>query len=367
MPTKVSNVGIKKQTKYKRRKTPKKKNIFKTVVFAFITVLLSTLVLSGLSLYKFLNAPFSSANVQADSVKKDGIWGKEDLNLMVIRVDDKHSKNSAINSFYLANFDSANRRYTFYKFPLEETLTYVDDTEGNLRDILKYAKNNDKDVDFVLNTFFKQFAVKADGYIVLDNSDYGAFGELIGTDIPYDDLAGVLRIKNTFKIPALINTFREKVETNLTLSDLFGILNFIKNTSENSSSIKEVTKYGILDHDVWDQVWKEKLSYESIKKEYLKVLILNASSDPKIPGLAGWGSRIIENIGSTVLDTENSFEEFTETAIIATNKDSKTVQELATIFNIPYIIDVNELDQNKNFNPQIFRSDITLVITDYSK
>lgn len=366
MPTKVSNVGIKKQTKYKRKKTPKKKTIFRTIVLAGITILLSTLALTGISIYKFLNAPFSSANVQGDSVKKDGIWGKEDLNLIVIRVDDKHAKNSSINSFNLANFDTANRRYTFYQFPLEENLTYIDETQGNLKEIFKYTKDNEKDIDFILNTFFKQFAVKADGYVLLDNADYQELEGLIGP-IPYDDLVAVLRIKNTIKIPSLINTFRDKTETNLTLSDIFGILNFIKNTSETSSSIKEITKYGVMDHDVWDQVWKEKLSYESIKKEYLKVLILNASSDPKIPGLAGWGSRIVENIGSTVLDTENSFEEFTETAIIASNKESKTVKELAAIFNIPYIIGVEELDQSKNFNPQIFRSDITLVITDYSK
>ena len=226
-------------------------------------------------------------------------------------------------------------------------------------------KKEDKNIDFAASSFFKQFAVKPDGYILMDNEDYKSFEELLGQGIPFNDLSAVLRVKNTFKMPSLINKFRERTETNLTLSDVFKILNFIKNTSETSSSVKEITLYGILDTDVWDQVWNDSLSYESIKKEHIKILILNGSVDPKIPGLAGWGARVVKNIGSTVLDTENSFEIFSQTTLIASNKDSKTVKELAEIFNIPYVIDVKDLGQGKNYNPQIFRSEVTLIVVNY--
>lgn len=365
MPKKVTTVGIKKQRKYRKRNLPNKKNVLRTVLFAGITVILSAIIMAGLGIYKFLNAPFSSAHLQGESMEKDGIWGKENLNLLVIRVDDKNKNDSNVNAFALANIDLINKRYNLYSFPLEEDLTYSNDHKGNLKDIISYVKAEDKDIDFVADTFFRQFAVRADGYILLDSNDYKDFEDLLSMKIPYGDLSGVLRVKNTFKMPAFINMIREKTETNLTLSDIFSFLNFIKNTSETSSSIKEISKYGILDPDVWDAVWNETLSYENIKKEHVKVLVLNGSNDPKIPGLANWGARIVENIGSTVLDTENSFYDFNETTLITSDKNSQTVKELAAIFNVPYIIDVNDLDQNEGYNPQIFRSDVTLVVIGY--
>ena len=105
MPTKVSNIGIKKQNSFRRRKASQKRNVFRTLGLAIFTIILSTLVISAISIYKFLNAPFSSANLQGESMKKDGIWGKDDLNLIIIRVDDKHKKDSPVNVFALANFD----------------------------------------------------------------------------------------------------------------------------------------------------------------------------------------------------------------------------------------------------------------------
>ncbi len=367
MPTKVSNIGIKKRTPYKRRKLPGKKSVVKTIFLSGLTIIVASLFLAFISIYKFINAPFSSAHLQGDIIKTDGVWGKDDLNLMVIRLDDKYSSSSNINSFSLLNFDIINRRYNIYTFPLQEEFLYVNDTKGTLSGIYKYVKTENKNIDFIVESFFRQFAVKPDGYIVLDNNDYKYFEDKLGGDIPFRDLSAILRVKNTFMIPGMISAFRDKVETNLTLSDMLSALQFFKNTSETSTSINEISKYGILDHDVWDQVWNDTLSYESIKKEHMKVLILNGSKDPKIPGLASWGARVVRNIGISVLDTENSFEDFTSTAIIASNKDLNSVKELATAFNVPYIIGVEELDKSKNYNPQIFRAEITLVVVNYSQ
>jgi hypothetical protein len=365
MPKKVATVGIKRQRKYRKRSLPHKRSVLRTMLFAGITIILSAIIMTGIGIYNFLNAPFSSAHLQGEIMKRDGVWGKENLNLLVIRVDDKNRNDSKVNALGLANIDLTNKRYNLYSFPLEEDLLYSNDHKGNLRDIISYVKSEDKNIDFVADTFFRQFAVRPDGYILLDTNDYKEFEDLLGMQIPYNDLSGVLRVKNTFKMPAFISMIREKTETNLTLSDLFSFLSFIKNTSETSSSVKEISKYGILDPEVWDAVWNETLSYENVKKEHVKVLVLNGSNDPKIPGLATWGARAVENIGSTVLDTENSFYDFNETTLITSDKDSHTVKELAAIFNVPYIIDVKELDQNESYNPQIFRSDVTLVVIGY--
>ncbi len=364
MPTKVNSLG----TARKRKKTApvrkgNKKSFLRVILFSLTTIFISSLIVAGIYLYNFINAPFTSAN-KIGSFTDEKVWFGDEVNLLIIKVSDLNDKSAIVNFLAVSNFNLNQYRYRFYTFPLQEQFDYYDGT-GTLADIYDGDKSKEENIEFITRSLRKHLAIRIDGYVLIDDYGYSkVLSSVSPDDINYNDLSSILRVRNTLKLPGMISEFRSHALTNLTFYDLFGFLHFIKSTSETSSFNKSINKYVFLDNDLWDITWKEKLRAEAVKKEYSKVLILNASHDPKIPGLAKWGSRIVENSGAVVLDMQNSYEELEENLIISSIPDSATVKELQKALNISKIWHPDDL-KNGDYNPQIFRSDITLVLTDY--
>ena len=127
----------------------------------------------------------------------------------------------------------------------------------------------------------------------------------------------------------------------------------------------DLTKYQLLDPSKWDNLWRERLSISEVKKEAVKVFIVNASKDPKVPGLAQWGARVVLNLGGAVLETDNSFVDFLENTVVAKDPEQVTVVRLAETLRIKKVIHVNDLDQNLGYNQQFFRTPVSIVLTSF--
>jgi anionic cell wall polymer biosynthesis LytR-Cps2A-Psr (LCP) family protein len=359
--------------KPKKKKTPAKakgkliarkvKKKLKLFAFAFFAIGITALVLTGVSAYKFMNAPFSGAANGSEVVDGDAIWKKDETNILLLHVNDLNSKSAEIKDLFLVNFDGTNNRYAIYKIPVDEEIEYaLNYGKGTLRNV--YARGNqdqDRGIYLTEKTVLKQLAVKIDGYVVIDEKgSEKLLGDLNGVNP--NDLSAALRLKNWPKIPGLISDFREITLTNLKLSDLYSIVTFIRQTSETSSKVVELSKYQLTDTNLWDSLWQESLSLSEVKHEAIKVFVLNASANPRIPGLATWGTRIAQNTGASVLEGDNSFEEFDENTIITDNPDLATVRKLAQTLGIKKIIHTNDLNRDLDYNQQIFRTEVTLVL-----
>jgi len=332
--------------------------------FAVLSVVISVFILLGISVYKFINAPFTSASnvYQNDS----NVWKPDNTNVLLILLDDRNDKYSEIKKLGLINFDIPTKRYTIYWVPVDTEIDYaLNYGKGTFSRILAVGNTDQDRGIFLLNkTILKTLAIKVDGYIAVDQDGLNKITDVSGK-INQEDLSSSLRLRNLPNLPKLVSTFRNNANTNLHLSDIKSIIGFIRNTSETSSSIESLTKYHLIDSENWDSLWQSKLDMSGVKKEAVKVFVANASKDPKIPGLATWGARVVKNIGASVLETQNAFVDFDEDTIITDNTDLETVKKLAQSLGIKNIINVDDLNQNGGYNLQIFRTSVTLVITKF--
>lgn len=349
----------------RRKRKPYKNKKRSNFAFALVSVVISTIALLGFSFYKFVNAPFSNASGIA-SLGDKGVWKEDFTNILLVKLDDKNDKNSNVNALAILHINNESKRYDLYKLPVDVEVEYgLNYGKGKLSDAYK-AGNSDQDRGFYLltKTILKNQAIKIDGYVAVDNDGFNELTTIVGS-VDENDLSVALRVKNYIKIPKLISKFRTVSITNLTISDIFSVLGFIKNTSEGSGSVSDLNVYQVLDFQNWDDLWESKMDISSLKKEPIKVFIANASRDPKIPGLAGWGSRVIKNLGASVLDTQNSFIDFDENTIITDNKDLALVQKISETLGINKIIFVSDIDRDSGINPQVFRTSVSVVLINY--
>ena len=348
------------------------KSIFKNLkrklgllLLAVISIGITTAILTGVSAYKFINAPFTSASYLSNT---DGgkIWtdDKEQIHLALLIVNDKENKYSEIKNLSLINFDKTTSRYTIYHIPVDEEVEYaLNAGNGPLRRI--YAVGNadqDRGIYLLEKTLLKLLAVKIDGYIIIDQSGFDEIESLMG-EIDSDDLSASLRIRNSYKIPSLFETFRNVAITDLKIEDLWNILDFIRGTSHTSSKEITLNKYQLLDPNNWDNLWQEKLSISNVQKESVKVYVANCS-DPKIIGLANWGARVVKNLGASVLDTKNSESPLKENTIVTKNPDLFTVKLLKETLSINKVYAIEDLPEGE-YDPEIYRSEISLILVNF--
>jgi len=342
--------------------------MFGFFLFAMLSVVISVLTLVGLATYKFVHASFTEAS--ENEYFTDSVWDEENLstNIAIVYMSD-YSEDAEIKKMFLFRADDKTNKYYIYDFPVHEEIQIPakDNTviKTTLSELNRYSNdNNDQLVSNIKNFYVNYLAIKVDGYILIDEKSYSNL-ENIYEGIDYNDLAVNLRLKNTIKVPQSIMTFRNDVKTNMSFNDTVAILRFLKNTSGNSSVYHSVSKFELLDLEQWDRLWQESMQYVEVKKEGIKIFVLNASNDPKIPGLAGWGNRLAKNMGAGVLGAENSFTDFSENTIIAEDENLMSVKLLKDTLQINDIVRVSDLPVSGEYNPEIFRTKVTLVLVDY--
>jgi len=368
MPTKrraYTSALQKKVNRKIKKRYPNARKKARMVGLAVFSILISATVIVSFSIYKFMTAPFSSAS-NADFTDTKRVFKDDFTNIILIELNDIDDKYSNVNKLTLVNFDRTNSRYFIYHIPVDVPvsypLNYDPDTFSNMYKIGN--ADQERGIYLIKKTILRNFAVKIDGYIVIDSNGYKKIDEIIG-EIDENDLSLVLRLKNTPKLPNLIMTFREVALTNLKASDIYDIFEFLKNTSNTSSYVTTLNKYHLLDETNWDNLWRENLGIYSLHKESVKVFIANGSKDPKIAGLASWGGRVVENLGADVLELDNSYADFNENTIVTDDYTLNTVKKLSETLEIKNIIHVNDLDKSARQNPQFLRTPVSVVITSW--
>lgn len=334
--------------------------------FGVLTVFLSILVLGSYLVYRFAHAPFSSAQY-TDYRDSSAVWNEtHGTTLTLILVDDINNPQSAIRQLALLTLDAQAMRYSLFIIPVDTEVEYpLAYGTGPLKNL--YAVGNadqNRGVYLVQKMVLKTFAVHSDGYLITDTHGMQEITDVIGTIDPHD-ISASLRLRNIPKIPTLISTFRENVLTNLKFSDLMSVEGFFRQTSHTSSFVTELNKYQVLDPIKFDDLWQSRQSYSDIQKEAVKVFIANASKEPKVPGLAGWGGRVVRNAGADVLEDQNSFTDFSQNTIITTDASLQTVRALQQAFEIDTVLLQQDLLPEAGYNPQIFRTKVSLILVGF--
>lgn len=349
--------------KRNRRKTNLLSRKIKVFAFALITIVLSLICVVSFGVYQFIHAPFTKASNVSVS---DDIWSDGRSTIMTVLVEDINDPYSEITDLKIVSLDDKSKKYQIYDIPVNEMVDYaLNYGQGPLSRLYGVGNaDQNRGIYAIQKTLFKLLAVNIDSYIILDEKTFNSINsDLDGID--REDVSESLRLKNAYKIPAVIGKIRDKSITNIKISDIFKLISFIRETSSTSSSYIEINKYQLLDGTLWDAVWQSNATTSNVNKENIKVFIANASTDPKIPGLAKWGSRVTKNLGADVLEEENSFIEFEGNVIITNNIELETVKALAKAFGITNIILRDDLDRSAGYNPHIFRTDVSLILKSF--
>jgi hypothetical protein len=339
------------------------KSKLRIVLLSFISVLITVIILLGYSFYKFINAPFTSASGYI-SEEKDTVW-VGNTTILLIKIEDLKNSYSNIESIQIIDFDNNQKQYSIFHIPVEYELDYpLNYGRGPLSKLYAVGNSdNDRGVYLTEKTILNLLAIQIDGYIITDNKSEGAFKGLYG-DIDEKNLSELFRIKNTFKTPEAVNLFRQHTLTSLKLTDLFDFYIFIKNTSETSSKVIKIESNQLSDNYKWDRIWQDHLKFTDIKREGVKVFIANASED-ETPGLASWGSRIVQNLGLEVFSVKNSTKILEENTIIVSTLDSESGQKLASTLGIKNILLKDEVADISSYNPEVLRADVSLLLVKF--
>jgi hypothetical protein len=150
---------------------------------------------------------------------------------------------------------------------------------------------------------------------------------------------------------SLIRDFSNSAKTNLTLADLFHFYSAARGIKS-----EDIKNRSYSDEAAFDAHVREMVYNSPIAEERHSVAVLNAS---KTPGMAAYGSRVVQNRGGHVVSVDNASISLEETAIVARDPSSLCARYLADFFDIDRIISLEDSPLN---DAVLDRVDVGLVI-----
>lgn len=338
------------------------KKRFKSFIFALFSIFITSIIFAGILAYKFVNAPFSEASLSS-KFNGENVWAKDRVNIVLVEVKDINDKFSDIKTLELVSFDVGNSEYAFYSLPVDTQVEYaLNYGKGPLKHVYSVGNNDDdRGVYLLKKTLTKILAIKVDGFVLVDEAGLKKVLSKMG-EVDKKDVSSSVRLKNMMRVPGAALMLREVAATNLKISDIYKIVLFFRGTSAKSAYVYKLSEEVLTNPESFDRIWRKNLKVTDIEREGIKVFIANSSHDPKIPGLANWGARVVENLGGSVLETQNAFVEFDENTLITENTDLRAYQEIKDVLDINKTVYLEDLNRDENYNPQIFRTKVSLVL-----
>ncbi len=333
------------------------KRKIKLFLFALIAVGLSTAVLTGLSLYKFMKAPFVQASGGAGASPS---WdGKTPFNLALILLADKDQPTSLLSSAFVLHLNPTNQTYGVVNVDIH---TQVEMPAGFGKEELSkaYALGNflqiPQGATFTTQAVERAMAVPINAYLIVDQEGWGALTQSFGTPNPEDlgDYFGWDKLKRIKNFLALTHQI---VRTDLELGEIGQLVYHLRQTT---SSQTPIWLWEAKDHESLlrqDQRWRNNFSDPGVLGEGRRVLILNGTGKE---GLAAFGARWVSNLGAAVLDVGNASHSYPESILISYDPQSYTVRVLAESLGITEVESYLESRHGEELGVE--RSDITLIL-----
>lgn len=329
------------------------------VTFSFVVIIV---LFFGLFIGTSLYGNYSKADSDADkSTRID--FDRTNLSLMLVNLDDFNDDYTLVNNIFLLNINLHDNAVGTFEIPLYNELEYSHELgSGDLEKLYAITAAEKLDfIDVLKSTIFKNYAINVDKFIVVDKNALETMNDIFGYE-KYADLEGVIRLKNLTKINEVLTIISEDSISDIVYVDALKLLNFFRNLDSKNFNVTNVDGSG----DYFNTNWQKYISISNqLQNEQLKVFIANASIDPKIPGLASWGKSVVENIGGIVMNVDNSFIELSENTIITSSLDHATYKQLAEQFGINNVILKDDIDITDGYNPEVYRSEISVYLVNY--
>ena len=337
-----------KKTSIRVSKTRKVKHAVSRYLTVFALFSISFVFLFSYVAFRKLTSPF----VSAFSTTSYDLRNEEIFTTVMYSVEDLNSQQLVINNINVLFFDTSSNKIVSFRIPT----TFESDVPG------KYAKEplskllalgmsvNNDDLDKAItlsNTALANLiAYPIDRYIIVDRELSSDFEEFFLKGNP--TLA--------FNIDFL-NALKYSMKTNLTTQEMYFLYKFTSMLPQDRflvnsvSGLDEPVKQGI-DADITDLTFDSEVALE--KKS---IAVLNGTA---ISGMAGFSSRVINNLGGRVISVDTTSELQEESILIVDDKTSATTRNILKFFKVKNVFYKSEISDI--YVSEMDRSDVVLIL-----
>ena len=316
--------------------------------FAVLSLVLTTLLLTAFSIYKFAKAPLISASL--GSIEKNEEWqGEDDLNVLFLVVGDINKTTSSLKGAYILKIVPQSQNYFIVNLPIFADCDLAERYgEGSLSKAFVIGN-----VRLTQETVFKQLAVYSNSYVLIDEKGISEIKEMFG-EVDLKDISKNVSATKLYLNPNFLKFLKTRVKSNLSMGEIFRVLGFVR--GENSGKVFEINEESFKDRELFDVFWKSYILRGITGEENARIMILNGA---EIAGLAGWGGRVVENSGLTLLDVGNTEKKYEKSFLVSVDPLSKTSQKLSRVFGIA---EIKDRDAVESGTEPFFRGEVVVIL-----
>lgn len=300
---------------------------------ALIVVISTVAVFLILYLWQFLRTPFVEAS---GSSNHNSTFEKEKrYNLCLILLEDINDPLSSIKALTVVSLNPVKTGASLISVPVEATVEEASGL-GEYKISSLYALGGitepKMNVDIVVRSISSSLAVPLDAYVLTDVTGLEEIFSELGQKFTLEDGVSLFTYKYFPKALTLLELSRKNLRTNLDFIEALKVVRFMHEVRSDRVQLLKLESEDFKDYMILDNKLINFVSDSKITEERLKVLVLNGTL---IDGLAMRTSRMVSNLGGTVLDIGNSENRNQKkTILIADDEDSFTVKRLKEIFRI---------------------------------
>gem|GEM_PF-2188553 len=317
----------------------------KLLFLSLAGILVSALVFGGVYVVAFLKSPVTQAS---GSFPEGRIWDEvTSMNLVLVLEDD----NNQLTSLAILTLDSFQKRLSIVTLPVNALVAYpLGLGEAPVSQALTFGEKLEPKigVEMFSKLTLRNLALPLDRYIIVKSSSLSALAS------DPKDFKEWFRVKNLPDLPAKISWFRENANTNLSLTEMYQVGNFIR--AVNPSDIK-MASFDSWDSGAVDSHFAAFFGRGFLKQTRVPVMVLNGSNRE---GLGRWGGQLIANLGGDTLAFNNAVNNYANSFVIAENPDLPIVKALGRTLNISSIYPKGQGLAEREFNAG--RAEVTLVL-----
>jgi hypothetical protein len=337
-----------KHRKRKKRKTKARHKKLAYVIQLSSIFLVSTIFLCGYLVFKFLNSNFAAA------YSDNTFYADEKVTPSVayIIADDFEGDTPEITKLEYIIYDRNNKKVLKYTIPVDTIVDVPGDFgEATISKMFLVASLNnedtvDKGVELLNNILFRTFGFGVDYYLLTSEKLEDSFDRYLYEGKYWDLLSvgNILEMRNVMK-------------TTISIKKFYELGNFVKGIPADRLVTREITRGYFEDMSIVDEELKD-ISFEStVSAERYSIAVLNGT---EFKGLAGFGSRVVDNAGGRVVAVNNSDILYENSYVIAQEPASYTVGYMADVFGISNIMskdDAFEFSDN-----ELDRADVVIIL-----
>lgn len=327
-----------------KRSARKKSNKLKKWFKIFSLFIISGLFLTGYLFYKKVSREYASAfSVSSQDLLSNQIYASA-----LIVADDFDAEPVKVTKLSLYIFDKSTLKTIVYNIPVDTVVNVPGRfSEEPFSNILALGSMDEGGLEhgaeIITRSIFKLMAFPVDRYMLVEE----------GIDAMAQDF---YRGKINVDFKSDVRVLKDMVRTDHSLGELIDIYKFANSLPEDRVLENELGDTYIANPTILDEELMD-ITFDSIlSREKKSVAVLNGSGQS---GVAGFGSRVIRNLGGRVVATSNTNKDYENSFIVVDDIASESTRIIAQIFGIENIVmysDLRGFDEN-----EVSRSDITII------